>query len=189
MGLMSMVLPALSPTSPLASVLADIQKAIEARLYYPALLTALTVPDICAALALDNSIFVKEKHYVDFVDKYAAPRQLGLTGLECYRLRGGVVHRANMVGNPKFNSTHVVFSLPETNPKIHGLSIESGPNKGAMLDLLSFCNAMDAAAKAWYEDHQNDAKVASNMKNLLRYIHRAKIPIIGEIGPIVASGP
>jgi hypothetical protein len=38
-------------------------------------LTALTVPDICSALELPNSVFVKEKHYVAFVDKYTTPRQ------------------------------------------------------------------------------------------------------------------
>lgn len=103
-----MKLPALSPFSPLSSILADIQRAIDAKLYYPALLVALTVPEICSALTLDNSVFVKEKHYVAFVDRYTTPKSLGCDGLTCFRLRGGVVHRANLAGHALFDATNVI---------------------------------------------------------------------------------
>jgi hypothetical protein len=44
----------------LESILGDMRRAIEARLYYPAVLVALTLPEICAALELPNSVFVRE---------------------------------------------------------------------------------------------------------------------------------
>lgn len=182
-------LPALYPGSPLAMILADIHKSIEAKLYYPALLVSLTIPEICVSLTLDTKVFVKEKHYVDFVDKYTTPEELGLSGIQCYRLRGGVVHRGNMAGHPFFDATHVVFSLPETTRRAHALTLEVGSSRAAMFDLLSFCNRMDAAARQWYDDHKDDAAVAANMKNLLRFIPDATIPILGRMGPIVASGP
>jgi hypothetical protein len=81
----------------LASVLADIQWCIDAKLYYPALLIALTVPEISSALALDNTVFVKAEHYIPFVDKYTTPEALGCDGQMCYRLRGGIVHRASCI--------------------------------------------------------------------------------------------
>jgi hypothetical protein len=56
---MPMILRALLPSSPLASVLADIQRCIDAKLYYPVLLIALTVPEICSALALDNTVLLR----------------------------------------------------------------------------------------------------------------------------------
>ena len=184
-----MQLPALSPLSPLSLVLADIQKAIEARLYYPALLATLTIPEICVALALDNSVFVKKKHYVDFVDKYTTPRELGLSGESCYRLRGGVVHRANMAGHPKFDATHVIFTLPESRAHTHAFSIvnEQQQKKAAMFDLEMFYKAMDQAARRWYEDHQNDPKVAENMKNLIRYSPIGLSPFLNGV-PVVGSG-
>lgn len=185
-----MKLPLLSPFSPLGSVLDDISRAIDAKLYYPALLTALTVPEICSALALDNSVFIKEKHYVAFVDKYSTPRELGLSGVDCYRLRGGVVHRANMAGHPQFGATHVIFSLPESPAKMHAFSIvHQAENKtAAMFDLALFCSAMIAAAQRWYEDHYQEPKVIENMQNLICYRPDGASPfVVGQ--PVVASGP
>lgn len=95
----------LSLISPLASILIDIERAIAAKLYYPALLVALTVPDMCMALTLPKNDVVKERHYVKFIDTYTTPPELGLSGIYCYRLRGGVVHRADMRGHPKFEAS------------------------------------------------------------------------------------
>jgi hypothetical protein len=184
-------LPVLSPLSPLGSILSDIERAIEAHLYYPALLAALTLPEICTALTLDRSVFVKDKHYIAFVDKYADG--LGLTGAQCYQLRGGVVHRANLAGHPFFDSSHVIFTLPETKNRsgtrigIHALTLQSGESRAATFDLTKFCEVMIAAVRKWYEDHQNDAKVAANMGALIRYCPNGLAPFfVGA--PIVASG-
>jgi hypothetical protein len=182
-----MRLPALSPFSPLASVLGDVQRAIDAKLYYPALLIALTIPDICSALALDNGVFVKEKHYIAFVDRYTTPPQLGLTGQDCYRLKGGVVHRADLAGHDKFSATHVVFTLPESTGGVHALSIIQGEKTAAMFDLVLFCDAMINAATAWYEDHHADPKVQENLKNLIRYCPTGLSPFVVGL-PVVASG-
>jgi hypothetical protein len=184
-----MNLPTLSPLSPLYSVLNDIELAIQAKLYYPAVLIALTVPDICSALALPNSVFVKEKHYVAFVDKYTTPPALGLDGQSCYRLRGGVVHRANMAGHGKFGATHVIFTLPGSLASIHALSIihrESG-KIAAMFDLADFCGEMIAAAKRWFEEYQDNPTVKENMRNLIRYCPDGLFPFVGGV-PVVASG-
>lgn len=184
-----MNLPALSPFSPLAAVLGDIDRCIQAKLYYPALLVALTVPEICSALALDTGVFVKEKHYVAFVDKYTTPSALGLDGLSCYRLRGGVVHRANAAGHPYLGATHVIFTIPETLGGVHAIGVKMPEKYAAMFDLVLFSNEMVAAAYRWYEDHQQDPKVAKNMDNLIRYLPNGLHPFVGPGIPIVASGP
>lgn len=181
--------PVLAASSPLYSVLNDIDLAIKAKLYYPALLAALTVPDICSALALPNSAFVKEKHYVAFVDKYTTEPALGLEGQSCYRLRGGVVHRANMAGHDKFGATNVVFTLPNTFASIHALSIvdQATGKKAAMFDLAQFCGEMIAAAKRWYAEHHDNPTVKENMENLIRYCPEGLAPFLGGV-PVVASG-
>jgi hypothetical protein len=118
------------------------------------LLISLTLPEICTALTVDNSVFIREKHYAQFVDKYASGFNLGLTGIECYRLRGGVVHRANMAGHPFIGVSHVIFTLPETGGSVHALSMEVKdsipPKRAAMLDLVMFCGAMVGAVRIWY---------------------------------------
>ncbi len=124
-----------SVPSPLASILDDIKRAIEAKLYYPALVVALTVPEICVTLCWDRNMMVKEKHYAAFVDKYTSPLELGLDGLSCYRLRGGVIHRENAAGHPKFSGTHVIFTTPETGASIHAMSFQHFEKTSAMFDL------------------------------------------------------
>jgi hypothetical protein len=176
------------PSSPLGSILDDIRRAIEARLYYPALAVALTVPEICVGLTRVNSVFVTKNDYVSFVDKYTAERDLGMDGLACYQLRGGVIHRGNAAGHPFFGSTHVVFCLPESPSSMHALSIDTGSKKAAMIELVTFCRTMVRAAEAWYEDHRENESVIANMPALLSYRANGISPFIVGI-PVIASGP
>lgn len=181
-------LPALPPFSPLALILTDIGKAIDAQLYYPALLMALTVPEICAALAMERSVFVKEKHYAGFVDRYTTKASLGLAGIDCYRLRGGLVHRGNLAGHPKADWTNTVFTIPETGTSIHALTLKAGDKSAAAFDLKTFCSEMVSAAYKWYEDHKDHALVAKNMPDLIRYCPSGLPPFVGG-APVVGSGP
>jgi hypothetical protein len=183
--------PQLSPLSPLASILIDIERSIQARIYYPALLVALTLPDICCGLTLPNSDFTNKKQYVAFVDKYTTVPDLGLDGLACYMLRGGVVHRANMAGHPYIGVTNVIFTIPETGHSIHAMQLVVGnpasPKKAAMLDLITFCKVMVAAVHAWYADNHAHPTVIKNMDNLIRYCPEGLSPFLGG-APVVASG-
>jgi hypothetical protein len=173
--------------SQLRSILDDIKTAISVKLYYPALLVALTIPDICSALEFEDDVFVKEKHYVSFVDKYTKPSELGLSGQECYRLRGGIVHRANAAGHAHFGSSHVLFTIPETKASIHALSLQVGEKKAAMFDLSMFCNAMTLACEAWFEDHQTEAMVIKNIPRLISMRPHGVAPFLGG-APVVGSG-
>lgn len=175
------------PSSPLESIIKDIERAIEAKLYYPALLITLTLPEICMGLTLDKSQFVKKNHYVDFVDRYTTSPGLGLDGESCFHLRGGLVHRADLTGHAFFEGTHVVFTVPETGVGLHAFSIEAGEKKAAMFDLGLFSTAMIDAVRAWYEEHKNDEQVIKNMKNLIRWRPKGVPPFVGGM-PVVASG-
>jgi hypothetical protein len=177
---------ATAPISPLASVLVDIQRCVEARLFYPALLIALTVPEICSGLALEKSVNVRQVHYVDFLTKYTDPEELGLSGVNCYRLRGGVVHRADMAGHPHFNWTHVLFSLPDSPCATHGPTLEVGNKRALTLDVSIFCGVMIKAAESWYEDHKNDLVVVANMADLIRHCPNGLLPFVDQA--VVASG-
>jgi hypothetical protein len=150
---------------------------------------ALTVPEICSALALPREQFVKKTHYVAFVDKYTTPPEIGSDGADIYRLRGGVVHRASPIGHPDFNATHVIFTVLETANRVHALSIVDGPTgkRAAMFDLVTFCRAMVSAANKWYADNGDKPLVASNMKDLIRYSPNGIIPFVSGM-PVVASG-
>ncbi|TNC07341.1 hypothetical protein FF100_32610 [Methylobacterium terricola] len=168
-------------------ILHDVQRCIDAKLYYPALIICLTIPEICAALTLTKEKFVKQKHYVEFVDKYTIPSQLGCDGLDCYRLRGGVVHRASFSGHPHFDASHIIFTTPETRASIHALSIVVGEKKAAIFDILMFCSAMNQAARRWFQDNKDNKLVEENLQNLIRDCPGGLPPFIGG-APVVASG-
>lgn len=172
---------------PLETITYDIRLAIDAKLYYPALLVTLTIPEICAGLTLDKSQFVKQKHYKDFVDRYTTPQELGLDGASCYQLRGGLVHRGDLRGHPYFDGTHVIFTTPETKASIHALTIVSGDKSAAMFDLVLMCDAMIAAARRWHLDNENNPQVAENLQFLVRSCPNGVAPFfVGA--PVVASG-
>ena len=170
---------------PLASVANEINRCLEVKLYYPALLVSLTIPEICAALALPKAEFVKKPHYVAFIDQYA--RDIGISGLECFRLRGGLVHRANLVGHPEFKYTHVLLTLPESAAGVNAVDIQSGDSKALCLDLPLFCQRMYRAAHNWYEDNKLDPLVVENMKDLISYRENGLPPFMEGL-PIVGSG-
>jgi hypothetical protein len=173
--------------SPLGSIVGDVNRAFDAGIYYPALVVALTLPEICVALTFDSSVFMKEKHYVDFIDKYTTPKNLGLDGLSCYRLRGGVIHRGNSSGHPHFGATHVIFCVPETEHQIHALTLEVGNKASAMFSLNQFLNTMIGAVYAWYADKKDDPRVVENIPQLLSWRPNGISPFLRG-APVVGSG-
>jgi hypothetical protein len=52
--------PSLLPL-PLEHIIQDVRRAINARLYYPALVVSLTIPEICVSLTFDIAKSVKER--------------------------------------------------------------------------------------------------------------------------------
>jgi hypothetical protein len=52
------------PPIELVTILDDMRRTLEARLYYPAVLVALTIPDICMGVMLAERQGLKPKHYV-----------------------------------------------------------------------------------------------------------------------------
>jgi hypothetical protein len=171
----------------LEQVVLDMHRARDAKLYYPCLLVALTLPEICSGLLLPKDKFVKSQHYISFVDTYSSSAELGLDGQDCYRLRGGLVHRGDMLGHAHFGATHVVFSLPETQSKMHAFSIQSGDKCAAMFDLGLFVDAMDTAVRRWYEANKEKPQLSENLPHLIRYSATGVSPFTEGL-PAVVSG-
>jgi len=173
---------------PLSSIVDDIRRSYDHALYYPALVVALTLPEICIALTFDKENFVKGKHYTAFIDKYTTPSGLGLNGTQCYSLRGGVVHRANASGHPHFPADYVVFTVPESGISIHALTMQGQSGKmGAFFSLKDFIEAMISAAIKWYEENKNNQNVIANLPLLISW-REFDTPPFGSMGPFIGSG-
>lgn len=171
----------------LETVVLDMHRSLRAKVYYPCLLVALTLPEICSGLQLTKDKFVRDKHYIHFVDTYSSPHELGLNGQSCYRLRGGLVHRGDMRGHVHFNATHVVFSVPETRSKMHAFSLQVGDKTAAMFDLELFVSAMDTAVRRWYAANKNDPQLSENLPHLIRYSADGVSPFTKGL-PAIVSG-
>jgi hypothetical protein len=162
-------------------------RARTAKLYYPCLLVALTLPEICSGLVLPKDKFVKQEHYIKFIDTYSSRQALGGDGVGIYRLRGGLIHRGDMRGHAHFDATHVIFTVPETKTGLHDFSIVSGDKKAAMFDLDLFVDGMDAAVRRWYLANMGSAILKDNLPHLIRYSQTGVLPFTKGHSAIVSG--
>jgi hypothetical protein len=169
----------------LAAILHEIEKALDAKLYYLAIAVALSIPDICACLECDpDKIWANEKKYVAWCDVNLTSRFVNLTGVDLYRIRGGVIHQGDFVGHPKSRFDRIMFIGPESRIKAHdvivtvkpevtfgGISAEELRFSGDLLqpDVVTFCNIVMDAARSWAISKAADPNVQQNMPNLVRY--------------------
>lgn len=174
----------------LEMVIAQIKACLRADLSYPALLTALTIPEICMGLQLNVDQFLKRMHYREFIDKYTTTQDLGFTGDQCYNLRGGIVHRGSATGHMNTDVEKIMFIPPNPNVTFHGTTFKYSNVTGKAYSLVRFCLSLEIAARLWYADNCKDPKVVNNIRYLLTYQEDALKPF--DMGlPVAAlvSGP
>lgn len=168
-------------------IIHDMQRCIDNKLYYPAILVALTIPDICAAMELPKNVHVRKTHYVSFVDRYTTWRTLGCNGEICYQLRSGLVHRASLARASDVNYTHVIFTIPETKLVLHGLALEHADKVARLINLIDFCESMKNALINWFHENKNKEIVLNNIQHVFRYCPWGLRPFVAG-APVVGSG-
>jgi hypothetical protein len=168
------------------SIVGEIEKAINSKLYYLAIAVALSIPDICACLEFDpdNPRRANQDTYAEWCDRNLQGRFNNLTGVDIYRLRCGVLHFGHF-GHPKASFNRVMFIGPESAfrvqrdiiatvaPDVHfgGVSAAELRMVGKVLqvDLIYFCQAIMDAATQWIVSKESDPFVQRNLPNLVRY--------------------
>jgi hypothetical protein len=166
-------------------ILREIERALDAQLYYPAVVMTLTLPDICAALESPDGKTSGQK-YKDWYNRYLAEVSPGMTDVDCYSLRCGVVHQGR-VGHPNLRYSRIVFSLPQS--AFRG-SLVSGFNAGSdevflMLDAEQFCHAVMNQVRIWMEEKETDATVKMNLPRLVQFRPNGLPPNIAGV-PLIA---
>src|ERR1700733_12123831 len=85
----------LPPITSLHMAVTEIELALKNQLYYLALIGTLSLIDLCAALESEKAKI--DKHdYIKWYDTYLGPHYPWLTGIDCYGLRCGVIHKGGM---------------------------------------------------------------------------------------------
>lgn len=148
---------------PLGHMFSEINRALDAGLYYLAVAMSLTVPDICASLEAANGQTTGAQYKTWFNANLAAQYPF-LSDTDCYSLRCGVLHQGRM-GHPKSQYARVIFSLPVARGHVYHNNIL---NDVLNLDAPTFCRDVIAAARAWYAKNSTNADVVANVERLVR---------------------
>jgi hypothetical protein len=169
--------------SPLDTILNEIEKALDAEFYYLAVTSALTLPDICAALQDENGNGGGE-NYKKWCTEWL--KKSRLTPKDLWSLRCGLIHNGKLIGHHDgLEYSRVIFSATKCGG-LHGIQIAGGHRmdpeamlrdpreavrahgKNPMFLVSSeFCKEIIEAVRAWFAKHGESNIVKWNMSNLL----------------------
>jgi len=144
----------------------EVENAIAAGLYYLAIVTALSLPDVCSALESHDGETNRAMYNV-WYDNWMAARYPEITSLDLYSLRCGVLHQGRL-GHSRMQYGRVLFTL-------HALN----------LDAVRFCRDMIECVSTWYAAKQNDPNVQANLSRLVQFRangmahYMVGVPLIG----------
>lgn len=178
------------PAGPLEIILQDIERALQARLWYVALAVALSLPDICSLLEQPpDEAWSKRKKYADWFDKNVGAKFFSLTGDDCYSLRGGVVHHGRF-GHKKARFDRIAFTIPGSGPRIGEILAEQGPmgDVALTMDLSMFCEKIIVSVREWFEANHGNANVRANPPNVVRLRPHGLFGVVHGV-PVISSGP
>jgi hypothetical protein len=169
----------------LTAILREIERALDAKLYYLAIAVTLSIPDICACLECDpeKPIWATKDKYETWCTANLVTHFTNLTAEDLFRLRGGVLHQGHF-GHAKARYDRIIFITPESQFQAHdaiiavapgvkvgGVDVEKLRLSGQLLHLnvASFCKSIMDAARTWAISKAGDPNVQQNLPNLVRY--------------------
>lgn len=174
-----------SPT-PMDFILQEIERAFNAGFYYLAIVLALTLPDICEALADPRGKSSPEK-YMDWFCKNLATKYPQMTDEDCYSLRCGVVHEGRF-GHKGSQYARIMFTVPNArNIRIRLVAENIGgrSDKVLSLDAKEFCDDMIQSVRNWYSDAKENPNVQSNLPRMVQFRPNGMEPWIVGL-PLIA---
>ena len=142
---------------------AQIDEALDAHLYYLAVVCALTMPDICSALESEDGTTTKAK-YQSWCDTWLMASYPRLSTADLYSMRCGVVHQGKL-GHPDLQYSHILFTLPRPNAVVYHNNITQD---ALNLDLETFCRDMVDSVHRWYDQAKNAPYVKANLPHIVR---------------------
>jgi hypothetical protein len=168
--------------SPLEAILQEIEKTVDAGLYYAAITVTLAIPEICARMEQEDRTQGRSLElYSVWFDTHLGNKYPRLTGNDCYYLRCGVAHHAAF-SHRQFGYTRVVFSLPESNGNIFHNNIMGD---ALNLDAVIFCSDMIEAARAWLVQKADDTTVQRHLADLVTVRYDGMAPYFKGV-PVIA---
>lgn len=162
----------------------EIDRALDAELYYPALVLAMSIPDICGALASADGK-ASGPRYAAWYESNLPDYAKELSGKDCHSMRSALVHQARPV---KANMAYKQVYFPLRGMK---LMVARGnvSDRGVIPDMIGiglpqFCREVGRVASEWLEANKEDPNVVRNLPHVIQYKADAEI-IFTRTGPIL----
>ena len=156
--------------APLEIILRDVQRALDARLWYAALAVSLSLPDICSLLELPaDQNWSKGWKYAGWFDRNLPHYLPSFTGKDCYELRGGILHNGR-VRRDESRWNYIGFTTPDSPIRMHRcISANNGgeDERVYVLDAAHFCGDMLQAVRNWFTRSKDDPNVQANLPSLI----------------------
>jgi hypothetical protein len=177
--------------SPLDPILNEIDRLYGFGFFFAAISISLSLPDICSSLEISmddtQGRFKTERRYIPWCETYLQHRFSTFNAVDCWALRGGVLHNGKLHGHPKAKYTRVIFLPPQSS---FGHEISMANNGGSddsalILDTKAFCHAMTAAVQEWYSAKKGELVVQENLLGLVRTRQQGLAPHIVGL-PVIA---
>jgi hypothetical protein len=167
-------------------LLDQIEKGVDANLYYLSLFVSLCVPDICGALESENGLAGSDK-YKKWIEQYlvkARPDKYGdqLSSEHIWQFRCSLLHQGRSKHN-KSEYQRILFFEPGVEIGILGLHccvVEAKTkDKSLIIDVRQFCGDIINGAKVWLENNQSNKNYIKNYKNLIKRYPKGISPVFG----------
>jgi hypothetical protein len=143
-------------------ILAEIEGAMSARLYYLALTLTLALPDICGALEAKDG-WAKADRYRAWYSANLADDFRNLTANDCYRLRCGGIHQGRF-GRRGMQYARVLFVLPHATGNVF---LDCVAGDAYFVSAEEFCRTVIARVRDWLARKRDDEIVQANLFRLV----------------------
>ena len=172
---------------PTASLEEEIAGLLKAKFFHPALVIALTLPDICCALESGTGKS-SGPAYKAWCSAFLKDRYPELTGDDIWNLRCGVVHEGKF-GHKKMQFHRIIWSIGSAQgftlhrnrmTNIGGLS-----ENVLQLDAEIFCNDLISGSHDWYDTLVDNEMVNARSGSLIRLHPDGYAPYVVGV-PIIA---
>lgn len=161
-------------------LLTEIESALDAGLYYMALQSTLTLPDICSTLESPKGETTGAQYIAWYNTHAKEPGCAAMTGEVCWRLRCSYLHEGN-TQNPRSPFSRILFSVTDHRHVIlHNIIVDDVMN----VDLVIFCRNVISSVRKWEAKMKDNPTFLNNYKKLIKTHPMGLAPYITGI-PII----
>lgn len=161
-------------------LLKEIEYALNNGLYFVALQSTLTLPDICGALQSSDGVTTRDD-YITWYDTYAKESSSNaISGQDCYYFRCSCIHQGTSQ-NPRSSYKRIIFLIPNNSYTMHNNIINDALN----IDIKIFCSNIISAVRKWEQEIKNDPNFIRNYDKLIKVYPNGLPPYIGGM-PVIS---